>query len=138
MVKRCIEDRHLRLIGSEKCTGRANTVHASRIVQRRQFDALLDGFEHVIIDHDGFGESLAAVHDAMSHRVHLSSSFRLLQNLIKRPGTGMFHFAAAETLIFVLRDPIRISGDELKLQARTSGVENEYIHKFAKTASANL
>ncbi len=40
-----------------------------------------------------------------------------------------FDFAAANPVVFVLLDLLQIGGDDLELKARTSRVQDEYVHE---------
>ncbi len=70
LMKRRVEHCHHRHIRHDLLAG-IDADQICRIVERRQIVALLDGFQHLVIDDYGRCKLLAAVHHAVSDRVDL-------------------------------------------------------------------
>ena len=71
-MKRRVEHRHLRHAWAEHGARRGDAPQVVRVVQRREFDQLLEAAPHLVVDARGLRECLAAVHDTVSHGLDLA------------------------------------------------------------------
>src|SRR5215471_1491349 len=71
MMERSIEYRHLGNVFAQEFAGCLNTLDVIRIMKRREIDAILDPFQHPIVNQGGFLEQLPAMHHAVPHRIQI-------------------------------------------------------------------
>src|SRR6516164_1910176 len=77
MMERGIKYGDLGNILSQQFSSGQNSSHIVRVVKWRQINAVFDSLQYAVIDQGRFFECLAAMHDAVSHGMHIRSAFDL-------------------------------------------------------------
>ncbi len=162
VVKRRIENRHLRNPRAQQLAHRANSPEIRGIVQGGEVDAIFDSAHNLVGNEDGIRKKFTAVHHAMSDRVNVTHTLDFRNTRLGRcdpaddeieragnifqgggkflPGAVAFlhgddgfgadtlDLAAQQANVLILADPLKIGGDDLKLQAGASGIDDQNVH----------